>query len=47
MRTGWKYSGEILEITDSLVVINDFKIGKIKINLFDIASIYLKNGRQY
>ena len=33
------FSGKVIEITSSVLVIDDWKAGKVKIDFFDITSI--------
>lgn len=35
--TGYRYSGELISETDSSIIINDFKIGKIEIAKSEIS----------
>lgn len=39
VKSGWKYQGKILELTDTVLVLDDIKDGKIKFNFYDISSI--------
>ena len=39
VKNGWKYSGKVIDLTDSVLVIDDVRDGKIKFNFYDISSI--------
>lgn len=44
-KSKWKYEGRIISLTDSTLVIDDWKSGKTKIDIFSIATIN-ENGRK-
>ncbi len=39
VKNGWIYQGVVLQLTDTVLVLDDRKIGKIKFNFYDISSI--------
>ena len=39
------YSGKVLNVTESVMVVDDWKVGKVKIDFFEISSIS-EDGRR-
>ena len=39
IKNGFKFSGKVLKLTDSVLIIDDFKDGKVKFNLFDVVLV--------